>query len=228
MSEDKLVAQGAVKRPGCVSVYAVLLWISGGLGVIGGLCTLSGLTGLVEGGVGIAELLLMGISLLFAAIYIVTGYGLWQMKKWAWALVVIYHSLAVIGGLIGLAGGFFLIVDSAAAELSVYLCSALFSLALNGYILYWFIQNRALFNGTQGAKKVIGPDGVEVLEPIKSTGSDAATLLAVGGGLVLVAILVCVVLIAMLAILGPQIGNVFSQITFTLEEPVAGVLLPIR
>jgi hypothetical protein len=50
-------------------------------------------------------------------------------------------------------------------------------------------------------------------------------LLAVGGGLVLVFILICVVVVALLAIMGPQIGNVFSQITFELENPTMGVIL---
>jgi pilus assembly protein Flp/PilA len=43
-----------------------------------------------------------------------------------------------------------------------------------------------------------------------------------GQGLVeyaLILVLVAIVAIAILAILGPQIGNVFSQITWTLDNP---------
>jgi pilus assembly protein Flp/PilA len=43
-----------------------------------------------------------------------------------------------------------------------------------------------------------------------------------GQGLVeyaLILVLVAIVAIAILAILGPQIGNVFSQITWTLDRP---------
>ncbi|MGD8586244.1 MAG: pilus assembly protein [Chloroflexota bacterium] len=45
-----------------------------------------------------------------------------------------------------------------------------------------------------------------------------------GQGLVeyaLILVLVAIVAIAILAILGPQIGNVFSQITWVLDQPPA-------
>ena len=45
-----------------------------------------------------------------------------------------------------------------------------------------------------------------------------------GQGLVeyaLILVLISIVAIAILVILGPQIGNVFSQITWTLDEGVA-------
>jgi len=46
-----------------------------------------------------------------------------------------------------------------------------------------------------------------------------------GQGLVeyaLILVLVAIVVIAILAILGPQIGNVFSQITYVLDNPLSG------
>lgn len=223
MSEEMMGAETTPNRPGCVSAYAILLWISSGLGVISMLCVLSGLTGL-EARVGIFEIVLAGVALIFAAIYVVAGIGLWKMRKWGWALVVVMHTLTLIGALLGLLGILFLAVGSELIQLTPYLFGNLINLAVSGLILYWFIKNRELFNGTPTYKRVIGPDGEELLEPVDRKGSDATTILAVAGGLVLVLILVCVVVIAMLAVLGPQIGNVFSQITFELENPPPAIV----
>ena len=58
----------------------------------------------------------------------------------------------------------------------------------------------------------------EVLQMLFLTNED-------GQGLVeyaLILVLVAIVAIAILAILGPQIGNVFSQITWVLDNPPTG------
>ncbi len=214
------------ERPGCVTAYAIIIWIGAGLGLIAGLCGLSGVLGTGGGRLGGFEIIVMGVVLVLVAINVVTGIGLWQMKKWGWAIVIVIHGLSVILGLLTMALTL-LTVFSASSELMVaeptVLCSNLSSLAVSGFILYWFVTNRELFNGEMPVETVIGPDGELVQQPAKKT-SDTTMLLAVGGGLVLVLVLVCVVIFAVLAILGPEVGNVFSQITFELENPTTGVI----
>ena len=61
-------------------------------------------------------------------------------------------------------------------------------------------------------------------EPAEKSSSSLPTVLLVVGGIAVVLILICCVIFAMLAILGPQIGNVFSQITYELENPTAAVV----
>lgn len=216
------------QRPGCVSAYAILLWAMSGLSLLALICMLTGAIAGVEGGFGLFELVVSGIGLVFLAIYVATGIGLWQMRKWGWALVVVIHSLSVIGGIVGFIGSFFILTEIAAGDVLIVICPNLLGLLVNGLILYWFITNRALFNGQTQYRPVIGPDGVETMEPAEKKGGDIGMILAAVVGLVLVAILVCVVVIALLAVLGPQIGNVFSQITFTLENPPEAALPLIR
>ena len=219
------------ERPGCVTVYAILAWLSGGIYAIGALCLgLSGV-GLADGGLGSYEICLGGAMLLFAAVPIATGIGLWQMRKWGWALVVIVQGLAVILGLLSL-GLSLLLLPSASSEFVAFnssvLITSLANIAISGFIVYWFVKNRELFNGRTEYATVIGPDGETVYQPVEQKGSDVAVILATLVGLAMVLILVCIVVIALLAILGPQIGNVFSQITYELDQPAAGAIMRFR
>jgi hypothetical protein len=225
MSEAMKGSGGQPERPGCVSAYAILLWISSALGLIGLFCLISGLAPIFEGGLGLIELLLAGVGLVVLAVYVITGIGLWQMKKWGWALVVVMQGASLILGLLSMLLAILTLAASGgdfAASQPAALLSTFASALVNVFILYWFIKNRALFDGAPAYKKVIGADGEEIVVPAQSKGNDATMLLAAGGGLVLVLILICLGVVFVLAVAGPQIGNVFSQITYELENPTTG------
>jgi len=213
MSEDTATNWAKRDRPGCVTAYAVLLWIAGGLYVIGAVCVgLSGF-GLTEGSLGIFEICLGLLFVLLAAVPIATGLGIWQMRKWGWALVIVIQSLGIILSLVQL------VVFTLAGpgdNLSLY-AGTIVGLAVSSYIVYWFVTHREMFNGATTYSTAIGIDGAPVPGPVEKKGTDTATTLAILGGLALVLVLVCLVVIAILALLGPQIGNVFSQITYSLE-----------
>jgi hypothetical protein len=225
MSDELSTSLARPERPGCVTAYAIFLWATAALGFFVGLCGLSSLIGAFGGGLGGFEIIIIGVVMVLLAINVVTGIGLWQMKKWGWALVVVIQGLNVVSQLLSMTVTLLTVVgaggDFPAIQPSV-LCGNLIGLLVSGFILYWFVSNRQLFNGGPAYKSVVGIDGELVQEPVKKT-SDATMLLAVGGGLVLVFILICVVVVALLAIMGPQIGNVFSQITFELENPTTGI-----
>ena len=203
-------APAPVNRPGCVTAYAILLWIGGALYALGALCVgFSGVMGAASYGsasdrasTGAAS---MGILLviaacigLFALVPIITGVGLWKMKNWAWWLVVIFQSLGLAGALLSLCANVLVFASASGRQSSsavVGLLGALIGGAISGGIVYWFITNRALFNGGQ----VTGGGG---------TGMVIAIVLAVVG----VVVVIPIVVIVILALLGPAIGNVFSNI----------------
>ena len=172
-------------RPGCITAYAVLLWLGGGLLVLSTLSLFS------ESSTGSAI-----FSGLFAIFLIAIGIGLWQMQSWGWWLVVIVQSLSVLAALLSLIGG-----------------AVLYGLAsgsISGGILYWFFTNRQLFIGTSSQVASIDPNG----EPIPAQASASKTVVIVGIILAVFLVPVCIIAaLSLLALLGPQIGDVFSRIT---------------
>jgi len=71
-----------MKRPTCVTIVAVLLWLTGALNIIGGLGSmddLSAFAGLFQVAIGVAAILF--------------GIGCWQLKKWAWLGTIILMGL---------------------------------------------------------------------------------------------------------------------------------------
>ncbi len=216
MDASALPSARAVNRPGCISAYAILLWLGGAFYILSALCL--GVAGLIDtsnlaryvGEVGdssvMIALLVGAVCLgLLGVVPIVTGVGLWQMKDWAWWLVVVLQSLglaltavSLCTSLVGLgvsSGG-----QSTSETTTVVsdLIGVLVAAAINGGILYWFLKNHDLFRGGAGAQP-----GQKA-----ATGTVVAIVLAVVGIFVLVPIVVIVIL----ALLGPAIANVFSNI----------------
>ncbi len=62
----------------------------------------------------------------------------------------------------------------------------------------------------------MGPDGELIKERVRTTGFDTASAVAIVG-VIAVVCLIPIMTIAILTLLGPQIGNVFSRITAGLE-----------
>jgi hypothetical protein len=145
---------------------------------------------------------------------IVTGIGLWRMAKWGWWIVVILQTLGVAGAVLNVIAVLFVPGAAHAGSPLVFVITGLVS----GGILYWFFTNRHLFNGTPAYRTVIGPDGTAVSEPVVSSGNSNITAVIIIG-VVLVFFILPVVAIAVLTLLGPQIGNVFSGITNNLAAP---------
>lgn len=173
-------------RPGCVTAYAVLLCLGGGLYALGSLISFVNPT---EGpGVGV-------VAGLFALLLIMTGVGLWRMQKWGWWLVVITQSLAVVVALFNLLSGLLL--------------EAIVAGAVSGGILYWFIDNRSLFLGpfTHHTDASVRPER----EGASASKSGNSAIIIIGVILV-VFFLVPVCMITVLTLLGPGINDVFSQI----------------
>jgi hypothetical protein len=174
-------------RPGCVTAYAVLLWLGGGFLLLGSLSLFfdpaeSPLAGIFAG--------------LFALFSIITGVGLWRMQKWGWWLVVITQSLGVVAALFSLISGLLL--------------NGIVTGAVSGGILYWFVNNRQLFLSPFTQHTSVGAEGEPVVGGAPVAKSNNTIVIVVG--IVLAVFLVPVCIIAILTLLGPEIGNVFSRI----------------
>jgi uncharacterized membrane protein (DUF2068 family) len=148
----------AYERPGCVSVYAFLLLLSGGLGILAVIFFLadassfdvshlsSRLSNTGEIDPNLLHLLpaywrfLLVSILVFSSLNLFIGWGLWTMRNWARGYILVTQGLAVLSGIPLL---FFSIVVSKGnlIVLGVYILPLLFS----GFLFVWFMENRKLF-----------------------------------------------------------------------------------
>ena len=185
-------------RPGCITVYAILIWLGGALFALGTFSLISeGSSAAVCGGI-------------FVILAAVIGYGLWHMQKWSWWLVIILQSLSLLGSLFTVIAAFSLPTTSGEDFLS-----PLVSGAVSAGILYWFGKNRSLFAGEPTYRTVVGPNGETIREPVPPDNNKIVIIIV---GIFLLVFIVPVVTIAILTLLGPQIGNVFSGIVQGLES----------
>ena len=205
-------------RPGCIAAYAILLAVGGIANII-----VSGILGL-NVIVDEPDLLVMGAILTLclmavSAIPVIIALGLWRMRLWAWWLVIIFQTVGLATTCFGLLAIVPLATPgpSAAlgtAEVSLLLIGALASVLFSGIVLYWFLKNRKRFR----RRGVIHVEGRALEEPA----SDRTLAIVAGTVIAVVAILclVSIVVLVILTLLGPQIGNTFSQITSGLGTPL--------
>lgn len=201
----------SVDRPGCVTAYAVLAWFGAAVYLCAALFV--AVSSLSDPDFAIFGLILALIISAFSLLPILTGIGLWKMTMWGWWLVVVVNGLGVAGSLLNLLVTVLLVSQEPDAIST--LCGSVIGLAIYGYIFYWFITNRSLF-GSYTTQTVMGPDGELIKERVRTTGFDTASAVAIVG-VIAVVCLIPIMTIAILTLLGPQIGNVFSRITAGLE-----------
>lgn len=74
-----------MQRPIGITILAILAIIGGILSILAGIAQLA--PGAMAFGV---------VSLVLGVLYLVYGFGLWQLKGWAWLLAVVVNALSVI------------------------------------------------------------------------------------------------------------------------------------
>lgn len=198
-----------IRRPGCVTVYAILLWLGGALILLSVLCSGVGSLPGYPSEFALGTPLMMTVLGFAAIASIITGVGLWGMKTWGWWLVVILQSSGLAISAIrffvfALAGGM--------AKIVVSLTSTCISSLVSAVILYWFVTNRGLFGVGTPEYQTVTRDSGEVIQQPVVKGEGIATALAIIAGVAVVLVLVAVCAIVTLALMGPSVGNVFSNI----------------
>jgi hypothetical protein len=145
------------RRPGCVTVYALLIFLSGAMGIFSALYLPTILGGNspdlarawheleAEGLPSLAVVMsFLQYYLIFFFLYsvltVILGWGLWTMRNWARILLLIVQGIALLGGL------YTLFSSIAASGGSVFICAMYSaSLIVPGWIFLWFLLNRRQF-----------------------------------------------------------------------------------
>jgi hypothetical protein len=148
-------------RPGCVTVYAVLLFIQAGWSVLGGVLfmfimnagMLSSTPELSEMGIeNFRTLGTIGLILLFIIIgltflvNVLMGWGLWNLKNWARILVIALHGLGLCVTLGSIIISFIANTSRNTGNPMAMLFGGFFNLVIAGTIIYWFLTNGDYFD----------------------------------------------------------------------------------
>ena len=205
------------ERPGCITLYAILLVLGGIANIVTSL--LVGYGFIVEPDMATVGIVLTLCMVVWSLIPFVMAVGLWRMRMWAWWLVVIFQVFGLLTACFALV----LVVPAFAtglegqigtAELVALFAGVPLGLLINVVILYWFLRNRSRFRRPE----VVHVGGRALEEPPSEN-----VVVIVAATVVGVLLILCVVgaaIIAILTLLGPQIGNTFSEITRGLMTPV--------
>jgi uncharacterized membrane protein (DUF2068 family) len=111
-----------------VTILAILAFLGGILGLLGGLAIVAG-AGIAGGLLGIDVTILMvlgAVAAILGLLYIVTGVGLWKMAMWGWTLGVVVSILAILQAL----WNFVTFQDLTSAAISIII-----ALIILGYLL---------------------------------------------------------------------------------------------
>jgi hypothetical protein len=148
------------RRPGCVTVYAAWMFISGILGVFFALYLPTfladnlpilldpanypaGVDPIDPETVELMRSFVGGYAIaifLFSVTGVLIGWGLWTMRNWARVIILVTQGLALIAGIVGL----FLSIASTNGNL--FVCgSYLASLIFPAIVFLWFFLNRNEF-----------------------------------------------------------------------------------
>jgi len=141
------------ERPGCVTVYAVLLCISAVLIGLGGILTGSGNSmaarDLVNGEEFVSSFGLTSsiISIIIAILYFLLAMGLWSLKNWARIIAIGLNILNFLSSLLPTV----LVVSALDLYghrilLSSYICGVIIYALVEVYTIFWFITNREYFD----------------------------------------------------------------------------------
>ncbi|MBN2503204.1 MAG: hypothetical protein JXB38_20670 [Anaerolineales bacterium] len=193
--EFKTKAAGPVERqrPGCLTIYALLLFFNGLSTLLAafafGVIFSASSSELELPGMGT----ILGLGIGFMALFpIIMGLGIWLMTRWAWWVVIVGQSFALVNSVLLAVGSLFLgdkmIVASA-------LISAMVSVVANGGFIYYFFINQELFN---------------VGDP--ETGVSFETVLAVIAAMAIVMILIPAALAGFIMLLGYSVPDVLNDV----------------
>jgi len=99
-------------RPAGVTIIAILSFVAGILAILAGALStlLAGLIGAATdtavGGIFGGFFAVIGVVILVIGIaYLVTGYGLWQLRRWAWLAALVLSAISLVITVLGMFGG---------------------------------------------------------------------------------------------------------------------------
>ena len=130
---DEASGSNAGSRPGCVTAYVVLAAI----GVLGAIFWIA--LSLTLKNPGLTNSLAAYI-LVISAVNLAIIVGLWRMRNWARALVMVSQGLSILAELLWLFR-----VTGSGSENPFAPIGSLIGIGVSGYIVWWFHKNRQRF-----------------------------------------------------------------------------------
>jgi hypothetical protein len=100
VSPDSPAYASSPERPGCLTAYAVLLFISTGLVAIAAVSY--GIGYMLSKARYVWELYILAALCIIACVSFILARGLWQLKNWARILAIVLQSLGIVGSLMSL------------------------------------------------------------------------------------------------------------------------------
>ncbi len=127
-------------RPGCLSVFAVMLAAGGiGYGIVFGIL---GLNLMVDEGRPALGALVTLSAIPLAFVPAVVAVGLWRMRVWAWWLTVIFGSLGFGAASLSFVAAF---LGTDPMRALGFVMGPLMGLMVGVVVLAWFLRNRERF-----------------------------------------------------------------------------------
>ena len=114
-----------IERPTGVTILAVLAFIVGIFGALGGLLVVAAGTAAAAYGFGIEgglAVVIGALVLIVGLLWLVIGWGLWNINKWGYQVAMILAIIGIILALPGIAG------------------AGIVTIIINGIIIYYLIQ----------------------------------------------------------------------------------------
>ena len=114
-----------IERPTGVTILAVLAFIVGIFGALGGLLVVAAGTAAAAYGFGIEgglAVVIGALVLIVGLLWLAVGWGLWNINKWGYQLAMILAIIGIILALPGIAG------------------AGIVTIIINGIIIYYLIQ----------------------------------------------------------------------------------------
>ncbi len=149
-----------LKRPGCLTAFAILLGIAGGLAALGGITIRAvGLPAELRSGLPALGGVIAVAELIAAAIYIVLAVGLWQLKNWARTMVMVIMGLGMALSVLSACSTFLMPTNNLPYYMQSGLQSSKFcgvfitliALSIQSTIYTWFKRNGQYFRKPTGA-----------------------------------------------------------------------------
>jgi hypothetical protein len=141
-------------RPGCITIYAILLFLGSASFVCGGIVGSTNPLNESERFFNIAA----GISMALVGLFmLILGIGLWQLKKWARIAVIVMQSLGIVGSIFStyaaLTTSSTVLTQNVSPFMTILV--AIITISLQIAIISWFVRNGHYFSRRE--KPVLAP-----------------------------------------------------------------------
>jgi hypothetical protein len=129
------------ERPGCVTVYAILMVLAALLILFGSFALSSSSSSYSYSGAANLSGFLILVAIGGTVYNFIAAYGIWNLKNWGRIMVLIGVGLGIASNVLQLCTT----MSAASSASQSTLLGAIIGIPLAGYVFYWFYNNGELF-----------------------------------------------------------------------------------